>query len=63
VYTICGRVPDRIYKAFEIVTKMKYGRDEASISRALQEAIVLWIQSNAGDVPILEKVENDDYSK
>ena len=57
MYTICGRVTDRVYRAFQIVTKMKYGQDESSISRALQEAIVLWVKKNAGDVPILETME------
>ena len=56
---VVGRLTDKTFRAFDIISRMKFGLDENHISRALEEAVILWIQDEVGSLRDLDKIDYD----
>ena len=59
MHVVVGRLTDKTFRAFEIISRMKFGLDENYISRALEEAVILWIQDEVGSLRDLDKIDYD----
>lgn len=59
MHVVVGRLTDKTFSAFDIVSRMKFGLDENHISKALEEAVILWIQNEVGSLKDLDKLDYD----
>ena len=59
LHVVMGRLTDKTFRAFDIVSRMKFGLDENYISRGLEEAVILWVQNEVGSLRDLDKVDYD----
>ena len=59
MHVVVGRLTDKTFRAFDIISRMKFGLDENHISRALEEAVILWIQDEVGSLRDLDKIDYD----